>query len=165
MEKKNTAPSERSTLQGEALLKQSGRLPRFRDDDSSVRASRPTVEEDRPAEAVTSQVCRRFDLREAADETDLTRPTARPRPGFVPVDPFEALATPRPKMPMSCTPRRLIGDRELTRLPLDHRTAFVLMHIDGRTSLRELVDLTAIVPDELTILLRGLVELGAITLA
>ncbi len=159
MEKKSPARSDRSTLEEEGLLKRSGLLPRARDEASGVRSTF-----DPPSEAVASQVRRRFDPREVTESLEANRPTARPQPGFVPFDPTENVPTPRPKMPMSCVPRRLIPDRELTSLPLDHRTAFVLMNIDGHTSLRELVDLTSIVPDELTILLRGLVELGAISL-
>ena len=49
-------------------------------------------------------------------------------------------------------------------LPLDHRAAFILMHIDGKTNLRTLVDVTGMVPEEVVTMVERLLELHAIAL-
>ena len=50
------------------------------------------------------------------------------------------------------------------KLPLDSRAAFVLMHVDGKTNLRTLIDVTGMIPDEIVVILERLLELHAIAL-
>jgi len=84
----------------------------------------------------------------SSGETENTRPT---------------IPTPRPRLALGAIPRRLVDAKEMLALPLDHRAAFVLMHIDGKTTVRTLVDVTGMLPDELVSLVERLLELKAIS--
>lgn len=75
------------------------------------------------------------------------------------------VATPRPKLPLGAVPRRKMGEEELRKLPLDHRAGFVLAHIDGKTSMRTLLDVCGMSHDEIASVLERLVKLRAIDLA
>jgi hypothetical protein len=74
------------------------------------------------------------------------------------------IPTPRPRIAMSCIPRRVMTERELLALPLDHRAGFVLAHIDGKTNIRTLVDVCSMSPEEIHTTIERLVELGVIRL-
>lgn len=100
-----------------------------------------------PASAVQeSQIRRRYEL-----PSDTHDPHQRP-----------TLKTPPPRLGLGAIPRRLVGDREMRSLPLDHRAAFVLSHVDGRTNLRSLIDVTGLVADEVVALIERLIELKAV---
>ena len=74
------------------------------------------------------------------------------------------VATPRPKLPLAAVPRRKMGEEQLRSLPLDHRAGFVLAHIDGKTSMRTLLDVCGMSHDEIASVLDRLVQLRAIDL-
>lgn len=74
------------------------------------------------------------------------------------------IPTPRPRISLGAVPRRLVDERAMMTLPLDHRAAFVLMSIDGKTAIRSLIDVTGMAPDEVLVLVERLVELKAIAL-
>lgn len=74
------------------------------------------------------------------------------------------IPTPRPRISLGAVPRRLVDERAMLTLPLDHRAAFVLMSIDGKTAIRSLIDVTGMAPDEVLVLIERLVELKAIAL-
>ncbi|MBX3213443.1 MAG: hypothetical protein KF850_15505 [Labilithrix sp.] len=139
----------------EPLGKQSGKVPRHRDP--------PTPSE---AESATSQLRRRFDLASEIEASrDRERAALAPRePGFVAEEPADGVPTPRPRMPLSCIPRRVMDERTLLTLPLDHRAGFVLAHVDGETSIRTLIDVCGLPHDELVALVTGLLALRAIEL-
>lgn len=63
---------------------------------------------------------------------------------------------------MGAIPKRIVEDRELLTLPLDHREAFVLSHIDGATDVRTLIDVCAMTQDELVAVIQRLLSLSAI---
>lgn len=75
------------------------------------------------------------------------------------------VATPRPKLPLGAVPRRRLGEDQLRQLPIDHRAGFVLAHIDGKTSIRTLLDVCGMSHDEIASVLERLVKLRAIDLA
>jgi hypothetical protein len=85
-----------------------------------------------------------------ADERQNARPTI-PTPA-------------RPRVALSCIPRRMVTDTELMALPLDHRAAFVLMNVDGRTSIRSLIDVTGMDAEELVAMIERLHDMSAISL-
>lgn len=74
------------------------------------------------------------------------------------------IPTPRPLISLGAIPRRLVDENEMMSLPLDHRAAFLLMSIDGRTPIRSLVDVTGMQPEEVLVLVERLVELKAVAL-
>lgn len=74
------------------------------------------------------------------------------------------LPTPRPRIALGAVPRRLVDDNELKELPLDHRAAFVLTSIDGKTPIRSIIDVTGMPPEEVIVLVERLVELKAVAL-
>lgn len=85
-------------------------------------------------------------------------------PGFVEDEPEDGVPTPRPKLPLSCVPRRVVDERTLLTLPLDHRAGFVLAHVDGATDIRTLIDVCGLPQDELVALIEQLRALHAIEL-
>jgi hypothetical protein len=136
-------------------------------------------------QSARSQLRRRFDL--GGDSTATTQPnvirsadfraerkTARPDPrAFEPIEPADpydgsdentrpTIPTPRPRLALGCVPRRIVDDKEMMALPLDHRAAFLLMHIDGKTPLHTLIDVTGMHADEVVVLVERLVELHAV---
>jgi len=124
-------------------------VPRHRDEVEVEPESDPAL--------VTSQLRRRFAL-------DADPSAADRAPGFVEDEPEHGVPTPRPKMPLSCIPRRVVGERELLTLPLDHRAGFLLTHVDGATSLRTLMDISGMTHDETIALVEQLVALSVIRL-
>lgn len=90
---------------------------------------------------------------------------APPRePGFVADEPADGVPTPRPRVPLGCVPRRVMAERDLLALPLDHRAGFVLAHVDGETSVRTLIDVCGLPHDELVDLVADLLALRVIEL-
>jgi hypothetical protein len=136
----------------EPATKQSGKVPRHRDiaTDSFT--------------AATSQLRRRFELEV---ELELKRGTASAEhaaPEFLATEPVDGVRTPRPKMPMSCIPRRTMNETQIRSLPLDHRAGFLLAHIDGKTNVRTILDVCGMSQDEVVQLIERLLALRAIML-
>ncbi|MBX3208893.1 MAG: hypothetical protein KF764_27930 [Labilithrix sp.] len=131
----------------EPVGKQSGQVPRHRDH---------ATPDDATLNTATSQLRRRFEL-------DAELEAAR-EPGFVADEPAEGIPTPRPRMPLSSIPRRVIDEGALLALPLDHRAGFVLAHVDGETSIRSLVDVCGMPQDELVDIVAKLLALRVIAL-
>ncbi len=61
-------------------------------------------------------------------------------------------------------PRRLMSDKDLVGLPLDHRMGFVLAHIDGGTDIRTLTDVCGMTLEDVADVIERLVQLGVIKL-
>ena len=136
------------------------------------RASLSSYDADDLGAVNKSQMRRRFDL--GGDTSGVTapnlsarkttRPGAQSKTDSEPPSKRPTIPTPRPRLSLGAVPRRLVNDKEMMRLPLDHRAAFVLMHIDGKTNLRTLIDVTGLVPEEVVALVERLLELQAIAL-
>ena len=60
-------------------------------------------------------------------------------------------------------PRLCMAPASLVALPLDHRSGFVLSHIDGARSVEELIDIANLSADDTLEALAALANLGAIT--
>lgn len=86
-------------------------------------------------------------------------------PGFLDDEPEDGVPTPRPRVPLSSVPLRILADHELLTLPLDHRAGFVLSHVDGATDIRTLIDVCGMTHDELVAVVDRLISLGAIRLS
>jgi len=94
-------------------------------------------------------------------------PLPDPGPGFVINEPepdSSGVPTPRPRLPMSLVPKKLMDDRKVLSLPLDHRAGFVLAHIDGVTNIRTMTDVCGMTQDELSEVVERLVDLKVIKL-
>lgn len=121
-----------------------------------------------------SQLRKRFDLGGTPSTTTqpsvasrpndrrTTRPKAESNPDSAHKRP--TIPTPRPRLGLACVPRRIVDNDAMMKLPLDSRAAFVLMHIDGKTSLRTLIDVAGMPPDEVVVLVERLVELRAVAI-
>ncbi|OJY28701.1 MAG: hypothetical protein BGO98_07550 [Myxococcales bacterium 68-20] len=140
----------------ESLEKQSGTLPRRNE------ASAPSWADPAPV-SVTTRLPSRHE-REASSRTVDWSGVHTREPGFVEDEPEDGVPTPRPKLPLSCVPRRVVDERTLLTLPLDHRAGFVLAHIDGATDIRTLIDVCGLPQDELVALIEQLRVLHAIEL-
>jgi len=65
----------------------------------------------------------------------------------------------------SCqVPRMLVGPREIAKLPMDPRAAFILGHIDGIQSMEEILDVCAMPESEAIELIERLHRMGVISL-
>lgn len=119
-----------------------------------------------------SQMRRRFDF--GGQSSGVTSPNVQTRkttrPGALreeeaePASKRPTIPTPRPRLSLGAIPRRIIDTSSMMKLPLDHRTAFVLMHIDGKTNMRTLIDITGMVPEEVVTMVERLLELHAIAI-
>jgi hypothetical protein len=67
-------------------------------------------------------------------------------------------------MPLSCIPQRVMAEKELLSLPLDHRAAFLLAHVDGATSVRTIIDVSGMPHEETVALVERLLALHVIRL-
>ncbi len=65
---------------------------------------------------------------------------------------------------MSAVPRLCMDTAQLVALPLDHRTGFLLSHIDGQRTVDEVIDVSHLSPADTLEVLAGLVELGVIAI-
>ena len=61
-------------------------------------------------------------------------------------------------------PRLLVGPKEISKLPMDPRTAFILGHIDGIQSMEEILDVCAMPESEAIELIERLRAMGVISL-
>jgi hypothetical protein len=64
----------------------------------------------------------------------------------------------------SFAPKLLESRSELSRAPIDHRDAFVLSLIDGKTSVAQIVDASGMPRREVAAILDRLVQLGIVAL-
>jgi hypothetical protein len=125
-----------------------------------------------PAPIEKSQLRRRSEIEIDVDieiEIDVdidgtTRTSPVREPGFLAEDPVEGVPTPRPKMPLTGIPFRVMSERELFSLPLDHRAGFLLANIDGATSIQTIIDLCGMPHDETVELISRLIDLRVVTL-
>jgi hypothetical protein len=69
-----------------------------------------------------------------------------------------------PAIPHTAVPRLCMQAAELVALPLDHRTGFLLSHIDGQRTVEEVIDVSHLRPDDTIEVLAALVDLGAIAI-
>lgn len=67
-------------------------------------------------------------------------------------------------VPLTATPRLCMRAADLVALPLDHRSGFLLSHIDGKRTVEEVVDVSHLSPTDTLEALSALIALGAITL-
>ena len=119
-------------------------------------------------EVSQSQLRRRWEVDVELDIARATRAasaTAPPEPGFLEDEPEDGVPTPRPRMPLSSVPVRVVADHELLTLPLDHRAGFVLSHVDGTTDIRTLIDVCGMTHDELVAVVDRLIALRVIRLS
>lgn len=140
----------------------------------NILRSVPLLEEESAQSVIRSQLRKRFDLggssTSATSPDVLNRKTTRPKAPAAEARDHEGentrptIPTPRPRLALTCVARRIVDEKEMLALPLDHRAAFVLMHIDGKTNLRTLIDVTSMPPEEVVALVERLVELRAIAL-
>ena len=76
----------------------------------------------------------------------------------------EPLAVLDLRIPYGAVPRLHMRAAELVALPLDHRSGFLLSHIDGQRSVEEIVDVSHLGPDDTLEVLAALVALRAIAI-
>ncbi len=74
----------------------------------------------------------------------------------------DSLPPPSAKVPAFTKPRVTASKDDIASAPIDHRAAFLLSHIDGRTSVRDLVDVSGMERDEVDALLERLELLGIV---
>jgi hypothetical protein len=63
---------------------------------------------------------------------------------------------------LDAVPRTLLGSLEIAALPLHHREGFLLAHIDGESTLDQILDICAMPEQEAATILRKLLALGVI---
>lgn len=76
-------------------------------------------------------------------------------------EPFARL---EPPLARSAVPRMCMAAAELVALPLDHRSGFLLSHIDGQRSVEEIIDVSHLSADDTLEVLSALVALRAIAI-
>ncbi|HSO35591.1 MAG TPA: hypothetical protein VLT33_23845 [Labilithrix sp.] len=64
----------------------------------------------------------------------------------------------------SATPRLCMRAAEIVALPLDHRSGFLLSHIDGKRTVEEVIDVSHLSPPDTLEVIASLIMLGAITI-
>jgi hypothetical protein len=79
-------------------------------------------------------------------------------------DPASDFVVPPRVIPMTATPRLCMRASELVALPLDHRSGFLLSHIDGKRTVENVVDVSHLSPEDTLEALGSLIALGAITI-
>jgi len=67
-------------------------------------------------------------------------------------------------IPRNATPRLCMRAAEIVALPLDHRSGFLLSHIDGKRTVEEVIDVSHLSPDDTVEVIASLIRLGAITI-
>jgi hypothetical protein len=68
------------------------------------------------------------------------------------------------EIPRAATPRLCMLAAEVVALPLDHRSGFLLSHIDGQRTVDEVIDVSHLCPEDTLEVLASLISLGAITI-
>jgi len=79
-------------------------------------------------------------------------------------DPATHFVVPPQVIPMSATPRLCMRASELVALPLDHRSGFLLSHIDGKRTVENVIDVSHLSPSDSLEAIGSLIALGAITI-
>ncbi len=79
-------------------------------------------------------------------------------------DPASDFVVPPQVIPMSAIPRLCMRASELVALPLDHRSGFLLSHIDGKRTVENVVDVSHLSPVDTLEAIGSLIALGAITI-
>jgi hypothetical protein len=82
-----------------------------------------------------------------------------------PTDDAAGPSTPRPRLSLETVPRIVVSFSIIRSLPLAPRDAFLLAHVDGKSDVRTLVDITGMTRLEVSMILEKLVDLGAIQIA
>ena len=75
----------------------------------------------------------------------------------------EAAPTPRPRIAFAQIPRVIMTERQIKELPLVVRAGFILAHIDGRTTVQTIVDISGMDADEVLVVLDQLLVFGVIS--
>ncbi len=135
-EEQPTQPSATSPLR-------SGRHKSFRE---------PSIEEVNPP--ARTQARRRY----SSEQPTVRRPT----PSDLEED-EEAAPTPRPRVLFTHVPRVIMHETELVLLPLRAPAGFILGHIDGKTNVQTLIDISGMETQEVLRLLDELLLFGAIS--
>ena len=106
------------------------------------------------------------DVETRADKISTRRPrTSRPPPRVDDVgDVAVAIAGKHSRAVAVAAPRLLKTRAELVAAPIDHRDAFVLSLLDGKTSVQGVVDLAAMPDGEVLGILERLAKLGIVHL-
>lgn len=68
----------------------------------------------------------------------------------------------RPPSPDGAVPHLLVRRDEIARLAIDSKAAFVLSHIDGHTTIGDLVDIMPLPGDETRAIVEALLESGVL---
>jgi hypothetical protein len=90
--------------------------------------------------------------------TSSERPTLTGDPfSFATEPPPETLPPPEPSLALESVPWVVASFAELQRLPLDHRSGFILSLIDGRANITTIIDMSAMPRDEVIAILDELV--------
>lgn len=115
---------------------------------------------------------------EPEPHVDLSR-VDDPFGGLIPVDEDEAIeisdewleevpadlyGVRKDAIPFSAVPRIVMETSRLVALPLDHRSGFLLSHIDGVRSYGEIIDVANLSPEDTFEVLMALVGLGALAI-
>jgi len=79
-------------------------------------------------------------------------------------DDSEPVAMLDPPIANSAVPRLCMRATELVALPLDHRSGFLLSHIDGKRTVEEIIDVSHLSPEDTLEVIGGLVALRAIAI-
>jgi hypothetical protein len=77
---------------------------------------------------------------------------------------LEPFAIPENRIPYDAVPRLCMAPSELVALPLDHRSGFLLSHIDGQRTVEEVIDVSHLSPHDTLDVMAALVALGAIAI-
>lgn len=96
-----------------------------------------------------------------------TKPPSRPRTSRPPLrvdEVGDAAVRLAVKAARSAAPRVLVTRAELARSPIDHREAFVVSLIDGKTDVAGLVDAAGLPRGEVMAILERLVRIGVVAL-
>lgn len=97
-----------------------------------------------------------LDADDLVDERDMTRiaksATLPPAPALTSLTARQGI------------PRLLLGQAEVSKLPIDHRAGFLLGFIDGMQTMEEILDVCAMPPGEALELIRSLVDMGVIVI-
>lgn len=113
---------------------------------------------------------------EVAPPSSSSTPTNQARPAFSAVDLTEGFegrptddtagpSTPRPRLSLDAVPRVIADVAFIRVLPLGPRDAFLMAHLDGKSDLRTLVDVTGMTRLEVSMILEKLADLGVIEVA
>src|SRR5688572_16944780 len=99
-------------------------------------------------------------LRHEARPSELRRAPASILPRLT--DDAAGPTTPRPSLALDSIPRVVADVTFIRLLPLRPRDAFCLAHLDGRSDLRTVVDISSMPENEVIAILEKLIDLGVV---